>query len=378
MYLMDAVVDGRIPLDHDVTAHLDSCLGCLACETACPSGVSYGRRIERFRPWLHGDIESRPRRAWRALVHRALRSDRGQWLALLSARTIDRLGLTRLRRRIPGLGLVPAYAACALPRRSERSTSDPHAPRARVALLMGCGARIFRPELEAAVMRVLAENRIAVETMDAGICCGALSLHDGRMAEASELVSELVRRLADAPVDYVVTAAAGCRAALGDADHLAAAGLRSSGTSRRLASKSREICELLVEVGFRAPGEAGRSLSRTAYHDACHLLHAARVARPGREVLAATGAIVVELGENAVCCGSAGTYNLVHPRTADELGRRKADLIAAGGFRQVAVANLGCILQIERALAIASPTPVRVAHPIEYLAEAYARERSSP
>ena len=377
LYLMEAVADGRIALDHDVAGHLDSCLGCLACETACPSGVKYGRRIEGFRPRLHGGVASRPRHAWRMLVHRALRSDRWQRLALVTARMADRTGLARLRRQLPGLSLVPAHTARASPTRSDRSASDGRPPRARVALLMGCGARVFRPELEAAVRSVLAENEIDVETMDAGICCGALSLHDGRTAEATHLASDLVRRFADAPVDYIVTVAAGCRAALGDADHLADAVLRLSGDSARLASKSREICELLVELGFRAPRGAGRTAHTIGYHDACHLLHAARVAQPARDVLTATGAVVVDLGENAVCCGSAGTYNLVHPRTASELGRRKAELVAAGAFRQVAVANLGCILQIERALDIASAGLVRVAHPIEYLAEAYERERWS-
>ena len=373
---MDAVADGRLSLDSAVAGHLDSCLGCLACETACPSGVSYGRRIEGFRPRLHARAERTPRGVLRAFVHHALRSDRWQRFAVMTASVLDRAGLARLRRRMPGLGLVPERSPHALPGHVHGAVFGARGPRARAALLVGCGARVFRPELEAAATRVLEENGIAVERVAADMCCGALSLHDGRDAEARDLASGMIRRFADAPVDYVVTAAAGCRAALGDSNHLAEAELRRAGAAKRLAAKSREICELLVEVGFRRPEPAAGDRRIVGYHDACHLLHGARVARASRDVLAATGAIVVELGENAVCCGSAGTYNLVHPRIADELGRRKAELVATGGFHEIAVANLGCILQIDRALANAGIAPVRVAHPIEFLAEAYDRERS--
>jgi len=141
----------------------------------------------------------------------------------------------------------------------------------------------------------------------------------------------------------------------------------------------REICELLVEIPFRKPVTQATGNERVvAYHDACHLLHAARVIEPPRAILDAAGMTVRDLGENSICCGSAGTYNLTHARMADALGERKADLASAGGFRQIAVANLGCILQIERALAISDRANVRVAHPVEYLADAYRAEAVGP
>ena len=251
------------------------------------------------------------------------------------------------------------------------------AARARVALLIGCGARVFRPAIVAAAVRVLEENDLAVELVPDGMCCGALAHHEGDVAEAAAVASVLATHVEASCFDYVVTAAAGCRAALGEAAHLSGRDADGADSADRLSEKSREICELLVELGFRAPRGDARLPREIAYHDACHLLHAARVAEPARAVLAAAAATVVELGENAICCGSAGTYNLVHPLAADALGRRKSELIKASGCREVAVANLGCILQMERSLAMGGgPAAHRIAHPVEYLAEAYERERS--
>jgi glycolate oxidase iron-sulfur subunit len=130
-----------------------------------------------------------------------------------------------------------------------------------------------------------------------------------------------------------------------------------------------------VEIGFQKPILPVTSDEQiVAYHDACHLVHAAKIVEPPRAVLRATGLTVRDLGENSICCGSAGTYNMTHAKVADALGAKKAELASSGGFRQVAVANLGCILQIERALAQADCANVRVAHPVEYLADAYRTE----
>jgi glycolate oxidase iron-sulfur subunit len=176
-----------------------------------------------------------------------------------------------------------------------------------------------------------------------------------------------------------VTAAAGCRAALADFARTSRQGPSSSTAGSRGDPAVREICELLVEIQFRRPVTRATGKERVvAYHDACHLLHAARVIEPPRAILDAAGMTVRDLGENSICCGSAGTYNLTHARMAEALGERKAELASEGGFRQIAVANLGCILQIERALAISNRANVRVAHPVEYLVDAYRAEALEP
>ncbi len=369
LYLMNAIDGGRAQLDESAAGHLSSCLGCLACETACPSGVAYGRRIEEFRPRLRatGLVTTR---VFRALAYRALRSERHQRIAGRAATLLDSLGLGRVRRRIPGIGLMPKRAATAS-RAQERLAQAPSAePRLSVALLTGCGARVLRPSLETAVLDALSFNGIRAHRLDARYCCGALALHEGRTDEAHVLASETLRRARELGVDYVVTAAAGCRAALGDAESHAKRGTLGTEPSQRNPLRVREVCELLVENDFRKP-RARSAEVEIAYHDACHLLHAAHVTAPPRAVLESTGAAVVDLGENSVCCGSAGTYNLIHREAANALGRRKAELVVERGVRRLAVANLGCILQIERALARRGIADVRIAHPVEYLAEAY-------
>ncbi len=264
-------------------------------------------------------------------------------------------------------------------RKPEPPLLDSTEHRPRVALLTGCGARVFRPALEAAVCQVLEANGVRFVRLESDFCCGALALHEGRDTEARALASDTLRRAAELGVDHVVTAAAGCRAALADFARTSRPGPSSSTGALRGEPSVREICELLVEIEFRKPVIRATGDERiVAYHDACHLLHAARVIEPPRVILGAAGMTVRDLGENSVCCGSAGTYNLTHARTADALGRQKADLASAGGFRQIAVANLGCILQIERALAISDRANVRVAHPVEYLVDAYRAEALEP
>ena len=377
LYLMNALTRRRASPDAATTRHLDSCLGCLACETACPSGVAYGRHIERIRPQLRRVHGSPVRRALRGLAYRALRSAGWQRLAVEAATMLDALGLQRLRRRIPVLGLVPSRAGRGVQTSIPGEASSGWGRRRlSVALLTGCGSHVFRPALERAVVRVLEANDVEVRVLASRFCCGALALHEGRDEEARRLASQAFGHAASLEIDFLVTAAAGCRAFLGDvaAGATSAAGIGGAAASGAL--RVREICELLVEIGFRAPRSTGAA-STIAYHDACHLLNAAAVTAPPRAVLAAAGAGVADLGENALCCGSAGTYNLSHEATAKALGRRKAELVSSGGFDRVAVANLGCILQLERALALAGATGVRVAHPIEYLAEAYDGEHST-
>ncbi len=370
---MEAVKAGTLTLDEKATAHLDGCLGCFACETACPSGVSFGIRMEEFLPRLAGGSAT----AWQRFSRRVATSDRLLDTGLRAARAIDTAGLGRLRRRVPGLGILPGRDRSLEGRELaplERShVHQPVYPRARVALLTGCVADRIAPTVNRDAIEVLQTNDVEVVEVPEQVCCGALAFHRGDTGEALSLARENVAvfsSLLAGRVDYVVTTAAGCGAMLRDYGRLLAADT-DGGAAELVSRQVRDVCELLVELDFRRPELPAEGRRPVAYHDACHLLHACGIEDAPRAVCAAaTGASPVDLGENAVCCGSAGSYNLEHPDIADELGRRKAELVAATGLETVAVANVGCQLQMARALALARVKAV-VRHPVELLAEAY-------
>jgi glycolate oxidase iron-sulfur subunit len=250
-------------------------------------------------------------------------------------------------------------------------TPQPLRARARVAVLTGCVGDELAPDINRDTVEVLQRNGIEVVEAPGQGCCGALAMHSGRRDEAVELARANVQAFSAAgAIDFVVTTAAGCGAMMHEYAHMLA-GVDEDG-GRALASRCRDVSEVLVEVGLQMPARP-LSLGVVAYHDACHLLHARGVASaPRRLVEAATGSAPIDLGENAICCGSAGSYNLDQPALADELGRRKAQLARQRAASVVAVANIGCMMQIGRHMAL-SGHAARVAHPIQLLAEAYRR-----
>jgi glycolate oxidase iron-sulfur subunit len=367
LYLIKGLADGTLPLDDEVVRHLDLCLGCRACETACPSGVRYGSIIEETRAY----VERHAPRPWRQrLVRAAILATfpyRRRTRALLGvAHTARTLGLWPLVSRwVQGASLIP-------PRRARLPLAGFHPARgrerARVGLLEGCvGGELFSG-VNAAAVRLLTGHGVAVIVPDGQGCCGALHLHGGD--------PETARRLARATaasfpldVDAVLVTAAGCGATMrqygellhGDADGAAAG---------RLAARVRDVSEFLAELPLPAPER--RLALRAAYHDACHLAHGQGVSAAPRRLLARIpGLELVELAEADVCCGSAGSYNLTEPEMARRLRERKIDHIAAARATCVVVGNPGCALQIQAGLT-ARGLDLRVAHPVELLAEAYA------
>lgn len=372
IYIMESIERGESSLDSDAAEHLSRCLGCLACESACPSGVSFARRIDAFRPRLAARHDATA--TWKNLARRAYSSPKLVDAGLATAAIADRLGLQRARRAAPALGLVPGAAADAAdpslsPLRRSRAL-QPLRARARVALLTGCIGDRLVPEINRDAVEVLQHNGAEVVEVAGQGCCGALALHGGRREEAAELARANVRAFADADVDFIVTTAAGCGAMLGEYDEFLA-GDALEADARSVARRSRDVCELLVELGIEAPATPIDVGGDVAYHDPCHLLHARGIASAPRDVCRiATGKPPVDLGENSVCCGSAGSYNLDQPRIADALGRRKAELAAERGAAHVAVANVGCLLQIQRAL-VQAGLSATASHPVQLLAEAY-------
>lgn len=308
------------------------------------------------------------RRRARALLARGGVNARLLRVAGGVASAFDRLGFERLRRRIPGLSLIPRHTS--FPMRP--AVPPPETPRLRVALLVGCVAREMRPSITSSTMNVLHRNGVEVVLLPPGMCCGALDRHAGKSDAAARAAAAMCSAVEEAGVDHLVTTAAGCGVAVRRYEERFPPSKNLRNIMHHVGRSSRDICELLVEIGLRPPHPRVPRERAVAYHDACHLLHGCGVARAPREILGAAGVRWVDLGENAICCGSAGVYNLLHPHAASELARRKADLVIEKGVSDVAIGNIGCIMQFELAVARSGRTDVNVWHPIELLDAAYA------
>lgn len=365
IHLIRALEDGTMGIDAEVVRHLDLCLGCRACESACPSGVRYGRIIEEARAHLR---EAAPR-PWTARLRQRLVlatfPHRHRVRALLRLGDLARaLGLWgAVRRWIAGAELLPA-ARGAMPSGTFFPARD--GEQLRVGLLTGCiGGELFAG-VNAAAVRLLTRSGAAVVVPPRQGCCGALHLHSGE----PEGARALARRVIDTfpgELDAIVVTAAGCGSTLKEYGDLLADDPAYAERARRFAARVRDVTELLDAIGTAAPARA--PARRVTYHDACHLAHAQGVRDAPRRLLAAMPNLeLVELPEADLCCGSAGSYNLTEPVMARRLRERKIDHILATGAEYVAVANPGCALQIRAGLQ-ARGSAVRVLHPIELLAD---------
>jgi glycolate oxidase iron-sulfur subunit len=361
-------------LSRTLVTHLDRCLGCMACVTACPSGVRYDELINDTRAQVERNFERTPReRLSRALTFAvATHPRRLRALAPLAA-TAHALGLPSLARRRRGglLGRLPRLRTAleltpAAPLRAEATppVTEPRGPRrGRAGLLQGCVQRAYFGSVNAATARVLAAEGWEVAACAEPRCCGSLQLHAGDDEPARALARATIDAFADC--DVVVANAAGCGSGMKDYGHLLRDDPAWAGRAEAFSAKVRDVHELLSEHEPRAP--RGRVDVRLAYHDACHLAHAQAVRSQPRELLRAIpGVELVEPAEWEICCGSAGIYNIVNPGPAAELGRRKAANLLATGVDTVAAANPGCALQIA-AHAERLGGRLHVVHPIELL-----------
>jgi glycolate oxidase iron-sulfur subunit len=325
----------------EMTTHFDNCLGCMACVTACPSGVQYDRLIERTRPQVerHGD------RTWRERALRgaifALFTHPGRLRALVPGMALQRrLRLAeRFGDRLPFLRLAPPVTRRAAIRQLPEIVPAVGAKRGTVAFMQGCVQRVFFGDVNAATVRVLAAEGFEVHSPRRPRCCGALQFHSGVEKPARELAEATVE--AYEGYDVVLTNVAGCGSAMKDYGHLFEDDPRMTAFS----AKVRDVHEFLAESGTRAPRNP---LPMTlAYHDACHLGHAQGVRSQPRELLSGIPELeLVEPAEWELCCGSAGIYNVTHPEAAAQLGERKARNLEATGAAAIAAANPGCSMQI--------------------------------
>jgi glycolate oxidase iron-sulfur subunit len=374
IYLMKMVADGAATINETWVSHFDACLGCMACVTACPSGVEYGKLIEATR----AQIERRytrpaPEKRFRRLLFSIFpRPDRLRAL-LLPLRLYQKAGLQSLVRRAGIPKLLPARfraMEALLPQVPAQETLPELIPaqgerRRRVGLLLGCVQRVLFPQVNAATARVLAAEGCEVVAPKAQPCCGALLVHAGEEEQAVQLARQTIDAFEKAQVDAVIINAAGCGSNVKEYGHLLRDDPEYAERAKAFAAKCRDVSEFLAELEPRATRHA--LPLRVAYHDACHLQHAQGIRSQPRTVLGRIPQLeLLEIPEAAICCGSAGIYNLVQPEAATELGDRKASHIAALEADIVVSANPGCLLQLQSALA-RSGRKLPVRHFVELL-----------
>ncbi len=383
IYLMHAVVQGRLPITESVQTHLDRCLDCRACETACPSGVEYSRILEPFRLATAQAQPSWKRRAdWfrQVVLLRIFPYPERIRRALTPIRLLQKAGLYEPMERMGLWDLLPARLRAMLTLVNASVPAGPPLPdflpakgrrRARVAFFVGCVADAMFRHVHWATVRVLQENGCDVVIPGGQCCCGAIHYHVADEEGAKRFADQNVRAFPVHDVDAVIVNHAGCGAMLKDYGHY----WKDSQTPKRqeFAAKVRDINEFLDQLGLVPPIHPANLT--VAYHDACHLAHAQGiVAQPRRLLSQIPGLRLVPLPESNMCCGSAGSYNLLHHDLATRLGRRKLENILRTGAEVVLASNAGCLLQIEREIRRAR-APVAVLHPMELLDACYRGEK---
>lgn len=390
--LMRAIADGDLDVTRTFGEEMYFCLGCLACMTACPAGVNYAELFEHARAAVEEErvLDTPLRRFIRALTVKWLFMDVSRLLlAGRALRLYQELGLQTLVRRSGLLQLLPRRL-----RELEALTPDippafsadlipPVTPpvgerRYRVAVLTGCAQDLIFSHINRDTVEVLAENGCEVVTPPAQHCCGSLHAHNGELGLAAELARRNIDQFPPDEFDAIISNAGGCGSHLKHYSNLLADDPRYRDRARQWDSKVRDVHEWLVAIGVRAPrppADAPAAPRLVTYHESCHLSHGQRIVNPPRQILTLIpGLKLVELPEANWCCGSAGIYNITQPEMARQLLERKLAHIRSTGAQIVANGNAGCLLQLIVGVRQAG-LPVRVAHPVTLLAEAYRAEK---
>jgi glycolate oxidase iron-sulfur subunit len=397
IYLMKAAAEGRVQVDASYVQHFDACLGCVGCVTACPSGVQYGTLIEQARAQIERSYRRSPfDRLFRETLLLLLPYRARMRVALFPLLLFGDLlkAIVRERpRRTPGdpasrragaegpgtrqsdgrwynrvaalIRLAPPVSWASLTGTSAVETPAVGEERLRVAVLTGCVQQLAFSHVNDATIRVLSAEGCRVTAPPSQGCCGALALHAGQADRARAFAHRTIEALDQPGVDRVVVNAAGCGSAMKEYGQLLADDPAWASRARAFSEKVRDVSEVLVELPPRATRHP--IAARVAYHDACHLAHAQQVRSQPRTLLQGIpGLELVTPAEADICCGSAGIYNLVQPKTAAELGWRKVQNLAAVAPEIIATGNPGCTLQIT---ATARDLGWRwsVVHPVELL-----------
>ena len=339
--LMKSVLEGKLAFS-DAAPYVDRCLGCLACVTACPSGVRYNELVTPFRALARSQVEY----SWMEKVQHSLVTATLPYPARF--RLAARVGqLARpLRRLLPDelhemLALLPERLPSVPPLPDVMQAEGPR--RARVALFTGCVQQVLAPEINWASLRLLAKNGVEVVIPPGQVCCGALLTHMGEVDQARTLARQNLQ-IFPRDVDAIVTNAAGCGFSMKDYSRMFQGD--EEGPAQEFAEHVQDISQFLADLGM--VGQPGLPQPmRVAYHDACHLVNAQGITEAPRRLLSMVSNLtLIELTDGNLCCGSAGTYNLEQPEIAAELGRRKANTILQSGAEAVVAGNIGCLVQI--------------------------------
>ncbi len=392
--LMRAIADEELTVTPAFAAEMSYCLGCLACQTACPAGVNYARLFEAAR----ADVESAglpqtlSRRFWRRITLRGLfRHPRLLRFAGRLLRAYQRSGLQGALRRTGAMRVLPAQLRRLEPatptigsafspeliRPVETPAGD--GTRHRVLLLTGCMQDLLFSDINRATADVLLANGCEVHTPPVQPCCGSIHAHNGDQATAREMARRWLDLVDPTTFDAIISNAGGCGSHLRHYAALLAGDPAYLSRARAWDARLRDVHEWLTEIGCRPPRSANPPVARdVTYHESCHLTHGQRVRRQPRDLLQLIpGLTLRELPEANWCCGSAGVYSITQPEEASRLLQRKVGHVRATGAPLVATANPGCHLQLQNGLREAGLN-IEVAHPMSLLAAAYAQEESVP
>jgi glycolate oxidase iron-sulfur subunit len=380
VYLMDGINEGDIPLSPAIAQHFDSCLGCLACVTTCPSGVQYDKLIAATRPQVERNVpRSLGDRLFRQLIFSLFPYPDRLRLLLLPLLAYQKLGFRPL---VQATGLLkkisPRLAAMEslLPQVTVQSFQD-NIPlvipaqgkkRYRVGLILGCVQRVFFSDVNEATVRVLTANGCEVVVPRSQGCCSALPHHQGQEAQAQDLARQMIDSFEDTNVDAVIINAAGCGHTLKEYGHLLQDDPLYREKAQAFANRVKDIQEFLMAIELTTPFSPLQDEPLTVvYQDACHLLHGQKISLQPRQLLRhIPGLQLREPVDAALCCGSAGVYNMLQPEIAEELGQQKVTNLLNTGAKLIASSNPGCSLQMQKHLQQQGKS-IPIVHPIKLL-----------
>ena len=377
IYMIRKAAEGAAPLDLIFREHMDRCLGCMACMTACPSGVEYNKLIEPVRAQIERKLpRSTSESLFRKLLFATFPHPARLRLLAIPLLVYQRSGLRALARATGILKLLPKRLAAMeallpevpsqffskLPERNFPTT----VARRRVGMLSGCVQPVFFPHVNAATVRVLVAEGCEVIIPRDQQCCGALMVHSGMESEAIALAKQMIAAFEAARVDTIVINSAGCGSTMKEYGHLLRDDPAWAARAAAFSAKCKDISEILCDlepIALRHPLKM-----RVAYHDACHLQHAQGVREQPRQLLSTIPHLeVAEIPEGSLCCGSAGVYNLLEPDTANQLGDRKVENLLSTGAQAVLSANPGCLLQLMNGLRRRGLNAMPAFHMVELL-----------
>ncbi|MFN3927323.1 MAG: (Fe-S)-binding protein [Pseudanabaenaceae cyanobacterium] len=381
IYLMDKVNKGEIPLSPAVVEHFDSCLGCLACVTTCPSGVQYDKLISNTRI----QVERHHQRSlldnlFRGLLFGILPYPNRLRLGLLPLFLYQKLGLQRWARSLNlWVQLLPKSLSAMesiLPELKIASFYDDYPEvipavsekRYRVGLIAGCVQRVFLPNINQATIRVLTANGCEVVIPPNQACCAAITHHQGQEEQTKVLARQVIDQFSKYDLDYVIINASGCGHTLKEYAHILRGDRNYQERAEQFSKKVKDVQEFLDMVGMTSPlHPISKSTLKIAYQDACHMLHGQKISLQPRRLLRQIPNVELrEPIDAALCCGSAGIYNIIQSETADELGAMKVENLIATGADIIASANVGCTLQMQKHLRLKNKS-IPIFHPVELL-----------